>query len=121
MSTISPVSSANGMNSIGGISPRVGMAPAQERLDAGDGLILEADQGLVVELELVALERRWRSARSARRATTSVVHRGLEQAVAALAVGLGDVHRGVGVADQLVGVGGGARLDDRDAEARAGR
>ena len=34
------------------------------------------------------------------------MHRRLEQAVAALAVALGDVHRGVGVADQLVGVGG---------------
>ena len=33
------------------------------------------------------------------------MHRRLEQAVAALAVALGDVHRGVGVADQLVGVG----------------
>ena len=37
------------------------------------------------------------------------MHRRLEQAVAALAVALGDVHRGVGVADQLVGVGGARR------------
>ena len=33
------------------------------------------------------------------------MHRRLEQPVAALAVALGDVHRGVGVADQLVGAG----------------
>jgi hypothetical protein len=49
------------------------------------------------------------------------VHRRLEQAVAALAVAVGDVHRRVGVAEQLVGVGGAAALDHRDAEARAQR
>jgi hypothetical protein len=47
------------------------------------------------------------------------VHLRLEQPVATLAVALGDVHRGVGVADQLVGAGGGVALGDRDAEAAA--
>ena len=49
----------------------------------------------------------------------ALVHGRLEQAVAALAVALGDVHRGVRVADQLVGVDGGLALGDRDAEAAA--
>ena len=47
------------------------------------------------------------------------MHRGLEEPVAALAVALGDVHRRVGVADQLVGVGRRVALGDRDAEAGA--
>ena len=47
------------------------------------------------------------------------MHRRLEEAVAALAVALGDVHRGVGVADELVGVGRRLALDDRDAQAGA--
>ena len=52
---------------------------------------------------------RWRARAAGRcaargaRATPSCIAR-LEQPVAALAVALGDVHRGVGVADQLVGV-----------------
>ena len=43
--------------------------------------------------------------RSSRRASTPSCIAGSNTPVAALAVALGDVHRGVGVADQLVGVG----------------
>src|SRR5205814_9225583 len=47
------------------------------------------------------------------------VHVGLEHPVAALAVALGDVHRGVGVADQVVRVTRPRVLRDGDSQARA--
>ena len=72
-----------------------------------------------MKLELLALERPLQIGAERETGHHPVVHRGLEQAVAALPLGLGDVHRGIGVADQLVGIGGVARLDDRDAEAGA--
>ena len=48
---IRPVSSATGMNSAGEIMPRSRMAPAQQRLAAGDLVVVEVDQRLIVELE----------------------------------------------------------------------
>ena len=36
---ISPVSSAIGMNSAGEIRPRIGMVPAQQRLEAGEPVV----------------------------------------------------------------------------------
>ena len=48
---IRPVSSAIGMNSAGEIMPRSRMAPAQQRLAAGDAVVLQAEAGLVVNLE----------------------------------------------------------------------
>src|SRR5579864_3358649 len=45
------------------------------------------------------------------------VHLGFEEPITALAVSLGDVHRGVGVADQLIGVDRSRLVDHRDAEA----
>ena len=95
------------------------MAPAQQRLDAGDRAVLEAHQRLVVQLELLALERPLQVGAQLQARHDPVVHGGLEQPVAALAVALGDVHRGVGVADQLVGVGRAPGLGDRDAQAGA--
>ena len=50
---------------------------------------------------------RWRSVRSSSRAH-ALVHLGLEEPIAALAVALGPVHRGVGVPDQLLGARGGS-------------
>ena len=41
------------MKSVGAIRPRSGMVPAQQRLDAGDGAVVEAHDRLVVQLELV--------------------------------------------------------------------
>ena len=43
--TISPVSSASGMNWSGAIEPALGMAPAQQRLDAGDAAVLRRTTG----------------------------------------------------------------------------
>ena len=69
--------------------------------------------------ELLALERPLEVGAQCQARDDALVHGGLEHAVAALAIALCDVHRGVGVADQLVGVAGAPGLDDGDAEARA--
>ena len=53
---IRPVSSASGMNCAGAMSPRVGMVPAQQCLDAVVGAGPEPHDRLVVDLELVELE-----------------------------------------------------------------
>ena len=52
ISTISPVSSAIGMKSTGAIIPRVGMMPAQQRLERADAIDVEVEQRLKMELEL---------------------------------------------------------------------
>ena len=72
-----------------------------------------------MQLELLALERPLQVGAQLEAGDHPLVHRRLEHPVAALAVALGDVHRGVGVADQLVGVGGRSGLGHRDAEAGA--
>ncbi len=63
--TISPVSSANGMKSPGGDEPALGVVPAQQRLHARDAAVGEADDRLVVQLELAAVERRAAGRRAA--------------------------------------------------------
>jgi hypothetical protein len=56
--TISPLSSAIGMNSIGWDPPRAGWRQRNQRLDADhDLLALEVEDRLVEQEELVALER----------------------------------------------------------------
>ena len=55
--TISPVSSASGMNSAGRHDAALGMVPAQQRLEAADLVALEVDDRLVVELELAVRQR----------------------------------------------------------------
>ena len=57
-SRIWPVCSRIGMNSSGWMSPSVGMLPAQQRLDADEGEVVEVVDRLVDEAELLALERR---------------------------------------------------------------
>ena len=55
--TISPVSSASGMNSSGLSSPRDRVAPAGERLDAAPPSLAEPEDRLIVHLQLAALDR----------------------------------------------------------------
>ena len=55
--TISPVSSASGMNSRRRDEAALGMVPAQQRLQAADLVALEVDERLVVELELAVGQR----------------------------------------------------------------
>ena len=87
------------------------MAPAQQRLDAGDLAGDQIDLGLIVQQELVALQR----------VTEVRLHRepldGLGPAIAGekpetiLAVALDEVHRHVGVAGQRLDVGAVERID----------
>ncbi len=55
--TISPVSSASGMNASGGTSPRVGCCQRTSASNPTIGVGREVDERLVVEPQLVALER----------------------------------------------------------------
>ena len=81
----------------------------------------QGDQRLVVKLELVALERLAQLALDLQPAQGAGPHLGVEELAAGAAAFLGPVHRGVGVADQQVGVdrlaGRRARHGDADAGA----
>ena len=101
--TISPVSSATGMNSIGATTPALRMSPAQERLDADDLARRQVHDRLVEHDELVALEGPLEVALEREPGERGRVHARLEDLDAVLAVALGHVHRDVGVAQQLVG------------------
>ena len=78
------------------------VVPAQQRLEAGDPLALEVDHRLVVDLELAALDRPPEVALEGHLGDGLGVHVGVEQLVAALAAALGAVHRGVGVAQDVL-------------------
>ena len=72
--------------------------PADQGLDARDPSRLELDHGLVVQDELVVLERTLQVGLQLEAAQRGVVHLGLEHLVATLALLLRHVHRDVGVA-----------------------
>ncbi len=95
------------------------VAPPQERLHAGRLAVLQAHDGLVVQLEPAFGDRPLEIAAQLQAGEHPLVHLWLEEPVAALAVALGDVRGGVGVADQLVGRRPVARASDRDADAAA--
>ena len=98
--TISPVSSASGMNSSGCTIPRSGWI---HRIRASTPVIrpdLELDHGLVVQDELLVLERALQVGLQLQAPQRGVVHRGLEDLVATLALLLRHVHRDVGVAHE---------------------
>ena len=103
--TIRPVSSASGMKLSGLDQPARRVLPAKQRLDAVVAALIEANDGLVVDLELVQLERPLQLRLQLEPLDDALVHRRLEDAVAALAVALRHVHGDVGVAEQLLGVG----------------
>ena len=118
--TISPVSSAIGMKSSGAIMPRVGMAPAQQRLEAGDAAAGNVDQRLVMDLELASAQRAAQIGFELAPLLRGALHLRLEEAIGAVALRLRLVEREVGVLEQFVGVGavGGQQ---RDADAGADR
>src|SRR5882724_8434480 len=80
------------------------MTPAQQRLEAGQLVGLEVDDGLIRDLELMSRQRRTQVEleRSAR--LQPHIHLRLEIAVAVAAVGLGTVQRNIGVLEKTVGV-----------------
>ena len=81
------------------------MLPADQRLEARDLAGAEADHRLVVEGELVAVERVAQLAFDLEPAHRAGPHLGVEEDAAGAAAFLGPVHRRVGVADQQLGAG----------------
>ena len=98
----------------------LGVVPAHQRLDAGDLAGAEAIDRLVVQLELVALERVAQLALGLEAAHGAGPHLGVEELAAGAAALLGPVHRGVGVADQQLGVDGSRVGGPGDGDADAG-
>ena len=83
-------------------------------------MLLQAHDRLVVQLELVGLDRVLQFRTQLEPLDDPFVHHRLEDAVTALAVALGHVHRDVGVPEELGGVGrSGAPVDEADSDTRA--
>ena len=112
---ISPLCSAIGMNSAGGISPRIGMRPAAERLDADHRLAAVVDDRLIGDAQVVVLDRGAQVVFQELALEQVGVHRRVVDAGAVAALVLGAIERHVGVAHD---VGGAADVlvDDRDAD-----
>ena len=103
----------------GGDQAALGVVPAQQRLHPGDVAVGQPHDRLVVQLELATVQAALEIGAQLQAGEDTGVHLGLEQPVAALAVTLGDVHRGVRVADQLVSADRRGAGHDRDADAAA--
>ena len=102
MSTIIPLSSAHGMNSAGASRPRVGCS---QRTSASTPVIVaarEVDHRLVVDDELVVLERVLEVHEQLEAVVRRVDHLRHERHRLALALRLRLVHRDVGVPDQVL-------------------
>ena len=117
--TIRPVSSASGMNCAGGSMPIFGMGPAQQRLDAGDLPGRQVHLRLVVQRELVALQRMAQGVFQRQPLDRLHLHFLGEEAEIVLAVFLGEIHRHVGILGQRMHVGAVGR-EHGDADAGRG-
>ena len=98
----------------------LGVVPAHQRLDADDLAAAQSDHRLVVQFELLALERVAQLALGLEPAHRARPHLGVEDLAAPAAALLGPVHRRVGVADQQLGVGRLAACRPGDGDADAG-
>ena len=116
IATISPLSSASGMNSPAATRPRSGCCQRTQRLERRRCARSRVDDRLVVAAQLVLARARGagRSRARARRDAAWFISRGEELVVGAPEL-LGVVHRGVGVADQRLGVAP-VVGEDRDAD-----
>ena len=100
---MSPVSSASGMNSPGGTRPAFGMLPAHERLGTDAARILEPHDRLEEQAQLAALDRAVQRVLGRVPRERALANRVVEDDDASAARFLRVIHRGVGVAQQLVG------------------
>ena len=116
--TMKPISSASGMNVAGRDQALLGMAPADQRLEAADLVAREIDDRLVVQLELAGRQRLAQVVLHGAARLHLRVHLRLEEAEGAAPVALGAIERQIGVADQLVGAQPVGRADG-DADAGA--
>ena len=88
---------------LGGDDAACGMAPANQRLDPHDLLILELHHRLVDHEQLVCSQRLGEVHLQVYAISRRGVHRGLEQEIAVLAQGLGLGQREVGILQQVLG------------------
>ena len=100
---MSPSSSAIGMNVAGETGFAVARPPDQ-RLEADAHPRGQRHDRLIVHLEVVVVDGVAQVVLEAEPVERARVHVGVEQLVARLAARLGVIHRGVGVAHDLVGV-----------------
>ena len=108
------------MNLSGEIGPAGRVVPADQRLEAGDLLARGADDRLIGDPQLAAVDRLAKVVFEHLAVGRLAVHRRLVEAMLAAAGGLGGIKREVGVADQAVGACA-SRVADGDADRRADR
>ena len=115
--TIDPVSSATGMNSAGDTGPSVGLFQRSSASTAAISPVSSSNTGwnAIASSPRVSASRSSRRERQAPTLVGAAAAAEERDAVAAGALGL--VHRAVGLADRLAGVGAGA-ADQRDPDAR---
>ena len=89
------------------------MAPAHQRLAAGDRVGLQVDAGLVVDLEAAVDQRLAQIDFQAAAGADLGLHVGFEEAIGAAAGGLGRIHRQIRVLQDPVDVGAVARRHAR--------
>ena len=109
---------ATGMKSSGCTHAALGVAPADERLDADDLLRRGGDQRLVLEEELVALERPVQLGLQREAVGLLLVEAGMEELPAGASSVRGPAHRRLGVAQQL---GGGGAVGGVEGDSQAER
>ena len=116
---ISPVSSAIGMNSAGGIMPR---SACRQRTSASQPVIAvvgEADAGLVVDFQRLVGDRLAQLDLQLAAGLQLGVHLGFEETPGAPAGGFGGIHRQISVLEDLVEIGAVLRRQ-RNADAGVG-
>ena len=94
------------------------MIPPDEGLESRDPAVLDAHDGLVVHAELAPFDRAAQVVLELQQPAGARVHRGVEHLVARLPQGLGAVHGGVGVAQELIGSDVVTRLVESQSDAR---
>ena len=108
------------MNSAGEIMPRSGWRQRSSASQPVTSSLREIDQRLVVDFEAAIDQRLAQILLHGEPRLGAGVHRRLEEAMGAASVGLGAIHRQIGVLDQLVELGAVLRRQ-RDADAGVGR
>ncbi len=105
IATMSPVSSATGMNVAGLSRPELGVIPADQRLTADDARCVRIDQRLELEPQLAATRRQTQADLEREALDDLGVHALVVDRQRSSAVFLHVVHRRVGVRGERLGVG----------------
>ena len=114
-----PDCSATGMNWLGQDEPFSGVLPANQRFDPADLPVGQVDDRLEVQDQLAAAQRPSEVDLGAQSGDGPIPHGVVEEHGFVAATFLRPVHRGVGIAQKRLGVGGERRRDgDADADRR---